>query len=77
MFIQKILLEFSDEDIYSFLEICTFKRVKNKAVIIELNKIYSLAFFILKGVIRGYLTNTQRVCESFFFKTCFHNYRSA
>jgi hypothetical protein len=44
MFIQKILFEFSDEDIYSFLEICTFKRVKNKVVIIEPNKIYSLAF---------------------------------
>tara|TARA_B110000902_G_scaffold99747_1_gene117924 strand:- start:405 stop:1007 length:603 start_codon:yes stop_codon:yes gene_type:complete len=65
---KEILPEFSDEDIYSFLEICTFNRLKNKTVIIEPNKKSSLAFFILKGVIRGYLTNTDGVEKSVFLR---------
>jgi CRP-like cAMP-binding protein len=65
---KEILPEFSDEDIYSFLEICTFKRLKNKAVIIEPNQKSSLVFFILKGVIRGYLTNTDGVEKSVFLR---------
>ncbi len=66
--IKEILPEFSDEDILSFLEICAFKRLKNKTVIIEPNKKSSLAFFILKGVVRGYLTDTDGVEKSVFLR---------
>tara|TARA_B100000795_G_scaffold231915_1_gene189957 strand:- start:9117 stop:9719 length:603 start_codon:yes stop_codon:yes gene_type:complete len=68
---KEILPEFSDEDIHSFLGICSFKTLKNKTVIIEPNKKSSLAFFILKGVIRGYLTNKKGVEKSIFLRPAF------
>jgi CRP-like cAMP-binding protein len=68
---KEILPEFSGEEIESFLGICTFRSLKNKAVIIEPNKKSSAAFFILKGVIRGYLTNEEGVEKSVFLRPAF------
>jgi CRP-like cAMP-binding protein len=68
---KEILPELSIKEIGSFLEICNYRSLKNKTVIIDPNKKFSLAFFILKGLIRGYLTNKEGVEKSIFLRPAF------
>ena len=60
--------DLTESEIISFLAICEFKKVKNKEVVIEAYKKSTIAFFILKGTIKGYLINKKGVEKNIFLR---------
>jgi CRP-like cAMP-binding protein len=58
----------SDSEISSFLAICTLKTVQNKEAIIKPNTKSTTMFFILQGMVRGYLINPKGVEKNIFLR---------
>lgn len=65
-FFNKILTD--DNDVKSFLNICTFIKFKNKESVIKANDKATKAFFILTGTVRGYLLNNEGVEKNIFLR---------
>ncbi len=66
--LKKLSPKLDTVDFNSFFEICHTVSLKNKEAIIEANQKTSKAFFILKGMIRGYLINKEGVEKNIFLR---------
>ena len=60
--------QLTKQDIDEFFKLCTFKKLNNKEAIIKSNSRSTIAFFILKGMIRGYLINESGVEKNVFLR---------
>lgn len=56
------------EDVDAFLSICRMRKMANKEPIVKVGQKTNLAFFILKGAIRGYHVNQEGVEKIIFLR---------
>ena len=67
--LKKIIIDINNHDIDMFLDICQLKHVKNKTAIILPKSNSRRAFFILKGMVRGYIVMESGIEKNVFIRS--------